>query len=302
MIDELHAELFGWQPEKIGIEYERLATMLIAVLGLHDWAHEAIECTVDRRTKHQLDIATRNPAGEVRHLLIECRDLDKTVDKPTIDGLVDLRTQTGADVIAAVTTKGFTDDARSLAAEEGVNLVCLHPFSKEDVDGFTKRIEMTFVFYAPAYSDFDIGFMSNNRPIRGVQFQIALDEDHHLLNLDGSPAETVSEILGTSDPPMKEGAFRQRATFQEGRLLQVVGGDPIAISALEWTETVRRDAHTTVIETDGDPVLVVERLGDDSCVLSKRMVVDDDLYAWELDGEGGVIHRGPLGLGCTSIV
>ncbi len=300
-IDELHEAVFGWQPEKPGVEYERLTAVLLAMLGWHDLAHEATECTVDRRTKHQLDVTARNPAGEVRHLLAECGDWDKIVDKPTIDGLIGLRIQAGADVVLAVTTKGFTKDARLLAAEEDVALICLRPFCKEDADRFVKRIEMTFVFHVPVYSDFDVELMSDYGSLRGVQFQIAFDEDH-LLALDGSPAETASEILCASDPPMKEGVFRQRATFQKGRLLQVVGNDPVAISALAWTETVRRDTHKTIIETEGAPVLVVERLGDDSRVLSKRMVVDDDLYAWEIDDEGEAIHRGPLGAGSTAMV
>jgi hypothetical protein len=295
VIEELHESLFGWRPEKTGVEYERLTAALLAILGWHDLAHEATECTVDRRTKHQLDVTARHPAGEVRHLLAECRDWGKMVDKPTIDGLIGLRTQAGADVVAAVTTKGFTKDARLLAAKEEVMLVCLRPFGKEDADRFVKRIEMTFVFHMPAYSDFDIELMSNHGSMRGVQFQIAFDEDH-LLALDGSPAETASEILCASDPPMKEGVFRQRATFHKGRLLQVVGNEPVAISALGWTETVHRDTHTTVIETAGDPVLVIERPGGDSRVPSKRIVVDDDLYAWEIDDEGEVIHRGPLAL------
>lgn len=292
-IDELHEAVFGWRPEKAGVEYERLTGVLLAILGWHDFAHEATERTVDRRTKDQLDVIARHPVGEVRHLLAECRDWGKMVDEPTINELIGLRTQAGADVVAAVTIKGFTKDARLLAAEEEVGLICLRPFRKEDADRFVKRIEMKFTFHVPVYSDFDVELMSDHGSLRGVQFQIAFDNDH-LLALDGSPAETASEILCASDPPMKEGVFRQRATFRKGRLLQVVGNDPIAISALAWTETVRRDTHTTVIETEGDPVLVVERLRDNNGVLSKRMVVDDDLYAWEIDDEGEVIHRGPL--------
>jgi hypothetical protein len=301
VIDQLHDEVFGSQPEMAGVEHERLTTVLLAILDWQDLVHEAVGCTVDMRTKHQLDVTVRNQAGEVRHLIAECLNWDKTVDKSIIEELVDLRAQAGADLVAAVTTEGFTDDARSLAVEEGVALVCLRPFSREDTDRFVKRIEMTFVFHVPSYSDFDIELMSNHRPMRGVQFQIAFDEDH-LLALDGSPAETASEILGTSDPPTKEGVFRQRATFGKGRLLQVVGNEPIAISALSWTETVRRDAHTTVIETEGAPVLVVERLGDESRVPSSRIVLDDDLYAWEIDDRGEVIHRGPLGARHTAMV
>jgi hypothetical protein len=293
VIDELHENVFGRRPETSGVEYEWLTTLLLATLGWHGTTPDATECAVDRRTKHQLDVIARNPAGELRHLLAECRDWDKMVDKSTIEELVELRAQADTNVVAAVTTEGFTKDARSLAVEEDVALVCLRPFSKEDADGFVKRIEMTFVFHVAAYSDFDVELMSNHRSMRGVHFQIAFDEDH-LLALDGSPAETASEILGTADPPTKEGVFRQRATFSKGRLLQVVGKDPVAISALAWTETVRRDSHTTVIETEGDPVLVVERLGDDGRIASERLVVDDDLYAWEIDGEGEVIRRGPL--------
>jgi hypothetical protein len=295
VIEELHEEVFGSRPEASGAEYERLTTVLLATLGWHDAMLEATECTVDQRTKHQLDVTARNPEGEVRHLLAECRDWDKMVDRPAIEQLIGLRAQAGADVVAAVTTVGFTEDACVLAAEEGVELVCLRPFGKEAVDSFVKRIEMTFIFHVPTYSDFDVELMSDQRPIRGVRFQIAFDDDNHLLALDGSPAETASEILGTSNPPMKEGVSRHRATFTKGRLLQVVGNDPVAISALAWTETVHRNTHTTVIETEGDPIVVVERLGEDGRARCERLVVDDDLYAWTIGDEGEVIHRGPLG-------
>jgi hypothetical protein len=294
VVDELHEAVFGWRPER-GVAHERLTAILLAILGGHDLAREAIERTVDQRTKDLLDVTVCQSVGEVRHLLAECRDWHKKVDKSTIDGLIGLRTQAGADMVAAVTTSGFTNGACSRATEEEVALICLRPFVREGANRFVKRVEMTFAFHVAVYSDFDVELMPDQGSLQGIQFQVAFDE-YHLLALDGSPAETASEILCASESPMKEGIFRQRAIFRKGRLLQVVGNDPIAISALAWTETVHRETHTTDIETEGDPVIVVERLGDDSCILAKRIVVDDDLYAWEIDGEGEVIHRGPLGV------
>lgn len=291
VVDELHETLFGWRPES-GVAHERLTAILLAVLGWRDLEHEATELVVDWRTKHLLDVAVHRQGGEVRHLLAECRDWCNMVDKSAIDRLIGLRAQVGADVAAAVTMNGFTEGARSRAAEAEVALICLRPFSGDDANGFVKRVEMTFTFHVPVYSDFDVELMSGQASLRGIRFQIAFDEDHHLLALDGSPAETASEILCASEPPAEEGVFRQCATFRKGRLLQVVGKDPIAISALAWTETVHCDTHTTSIEIEGAPVIVVERLGDDDGVLVKRMAVDNDLYAWEINGEGEMIQIG----------
>lgn len=293
VVDELHETLFGWRAQD-GIAHERLTAILLAILGWHDLAHEAPNLAVDWRTQHLLDVTVGEPLGEVRHLLAECGDWRKVVDKSTIDELIELRSQVGADLAAAITTSGFTDSARLRVAEQKLALICLRPFRTEDASRFVKRVEMTFASHVPVYSDFSVELISDQRSLRGTQFQIAFDEDHHLLALDGSPAETASEILCASGMPVKEGVFRQSATFRKGRLLQVVGNAPIAISALAWTETVHRDTHTTSIETEGDPVIVVERLGSDDGTPAERMVVDQDLYAWEVDGEGEVINRGPM--------
>jgi hypothetical protein len=197
-------------------------------------------------------------------------------------------------VAAVISTSGFTENARLRAVEEEVALIFLRPFGGEDADRFVKCMEMTFAIHTPVYSDFDVELISDRGSLRGTQFQIAFDEDHHLLALDGSPVETASEILCASEPPAKEGVFRRCATFHKGRLLQVVGNAPIAISSLAWTETVHRNTHTTSIETEGDPIVLVERLGDARGTLAERMVIDDDLYAWQVDGEGEVINRGRI--------
>ncbi|HEU0251236.1 MAG TPA: restriction endonuclease [Solirubrobacteraceae bacterium] len=272
--------------------------ILLAILGWHDLAQETPELTVDWRTQHLLDITVCEPLGEARHLLAECRDWCKVVERSTIDGLIGLRSQAGADVAAVITTSGFTESARLRAVEEEVALIFLRPFRafrSGDANRFVKCVEMTFAINIPVYSDFDVELISGRGSLRGTQFQIAFDEDHHLLALDGSPAETASEILCASETPAKEGVFRQCATFRKGRLLQVVGNAPIAISSLAWTETVHRNTHTTSIETEGDPIILVERLGDATRgILAERMVVDDDLYAWQVDGEGEVVNRGRI--------
>lgn len=50
----------------------------------------------------------------------------------------------------------------------------------------------------------------------------------------------------------------------------------------------------TVAEKEGEPVLVVEQLGADSKPTSGRLVVDQDLWAWDLDDKNQVVPRGHL--------
>lgn len=53
----------------------------------------------------------------------------------------------------------------------------------------------------------------------------------------------------------------------------------------------------SVIGKPGDPVLVLEQLDGDGELESGRVVVDQDLFAWDLDEDGNVVPRGQLGDG-----
>jgi len=88
-----------------------------------------------------------------------------------------------------------------------------------------------------------------------------MNSETRLLRADGSPAESFAEIMqGHHGPPLQEGTYPQRVTFEDGRLLSVEDGDPIPLGAITWTETVVSSPTTTVTEAEGEPVLVVQQL------------------------------------------
>jgi len=68
----------------------------------------------------------------------------------------------------------------------------------------------------------------------------------------------------------------------------------VKISALTWVEENIRHTFKTQSELKGTPVLVVEQLNEDGSVFSGRVVVSEDLYAWDIDAAGHVHPRGQL--------
>ena len=128
--DELHESVFGFRPEKKGEAYERLAAVVLAVLGWQDVTHDVRERPEGKRALHQLDVTAKHPDGRILQFVVECKDWNRIVGKGTVDALVGVRSQIGADAAAVVTTKGFTRGARSVAADEDIALVLLTPFSE----------------------------------------------------------------------------------------------------------------------------------------------------------------------------
>ena len=107
----------------------------MAVLGWREVVHDLIEKPPGRRAKHQIDVVATHPGGEVRGLIIECKDWDKTVGKGVLDRLVGVRTQVGADAAAVMTTVGYTRHAREVAADEHIAILRLRRFDQERDEG-----------------------------------------------------------------------------------------------------------------------------------------------------------------------
>ena len=155
------------------------------------------------------------------------------------------------------------------------------------------QVVLDFDFYVPTHSDFSVEPLPE-AVRRGGQHEVALGPDDHLFAMDGSPAESLRTVLEMNAAPMEEGTFHQRAQFDDGRLIPVVAGDPIPISALLWTETMHRSTETRKIERSGEPILLLEQLDERGEAASSRLVVDRDLYAWAIEDDGAVVPRGPL--------
>lgn len=294
-IEELHRAAFGFVPAKAGVAYERLAAVTMAVLGWHDVVHDVIEKPAGRIAEHQLDVVARHPAGEVRRLIVECKDWDKTVGKATLDGLVGVRDQIGADAAAVMTTVGYTSGARKVAVDEDIALLRLRPFDPGQDEGiYIKAVEIALDAYVPVHSDFGVEVAEDHPLASETQFRVSLTSEDHLLHPEGSQAEKLDAVLRQHAAPMRDGVYEQRAEFDGIRLISTQEGMHVPIRALTWIETVSHGPTVIRSEMKGEPKLVFEQLDDQGGVHSGRVVVDRDLYAWQFDADNELQARGSL--------
>src|SRR5579872_4218688 len=101
VFQELHQDLFGFTPQKAGTAYERLAAVVLAVLG---WqvTHDVTVKPIGKTAGHQLDVVAEAPDGQLKRLIIECKDYATDVKQGVLDTLVGVRQQVGADAAAVV--------------------------------------------------------------------------------------------------------------------------------------------------------------------------------------------------------
>jgi hypothetical protein len=293
--DDLHEQLFGFRPKKKGTAYERLGAIVLASLGWDDIHHDTTLRPAQKRAKHQLDITATNPDGSIRRLLVECKDWDKKVKKPTLDSLVGVRTQLGFDAAMAVTTVGFTAGAIDVAADENIAMVILRPHGPNDHGRFVRRAEAKLDFHFLSFHSFDLELAAHDLPF-GQKFVFRLAEDDRLQNLDGTSAETIREILEvhSGGPPKREGDFHRHARFDGGRSILAVDGTAVPIRGLKWVERLAKTTETVVVEAEGNPCLVVEQLDEHGDPDHVRLVVDRHLNAWEITAGGHVVPRDGL--------
>jgi hypothetical protein len=294
-IDDLHEAVFGFRPLKEGTAYERLAAVVLASLGWQDVVHDTSETVPGRRAAHQLDVAGRDPSGEIKRLIVECKDWDQVVDQATLDKLVGVRAQLGVDAAAVVTTKGYTAGAIAVAVDEDIGLWRLRPFDPDNPESYVRQITLTVVAVGSTYSEVTVKVPEDRFP-SGTPTRARAWTGDRLLHGDGSPAETLKEVLEGQSAKIGEeaGPYPREVSFSEGRLLPVEGGGQVPITGLSWTETVHRSPHTTTTEVQGEPVLILEQLDEHGELDSGQMVVDRDLFAWDIDADGKVSPRGPL--------
>ncbi len=293
-LDLLHEVLFGFIPSNPGTAYERLTAIVLAGLGWIEVRQQASEQAAGARAKQTLDVVARHPAGKQRRLIVQCKHYGETVGKEVMDTLVGIGVQLGDVDVAIVTTVGFTAGARDVAADRGIAMVRVRGYDRKRDDGrFLRRVELTLdVFSPPIVTDFrvEIGEIDGN--VLGGRASYGTDTA--LQRDDSSAAETLAEIIMANSAGLVEGDFDRRVNFSERRWLPVEGGRA-AISAITWHERVARgEPSVTVIEAEGDPVLVVEQFDEKGEVESGRLVVDRHLWAWDLDADNNVVPRGQL--------
>ncbi len=293
-IDALHRALFGHVPAKHGTAYERVAAIVLASLGWGDVVHDLRERPPGKRARHQLDITATAPSGNVKRLLVECKDMTRVVGQGIVNTLVGVRDQVGADVAAIMTREGFTQGAIDVAVDEQIALIHLDAYDPlKHGTNFAKRISVTFTALAPpVYSDFDVVLIDTSGERGAVS--ISVTGDDHLLHADGSPAERIETLLSSQLSRPQEGEFRRRISLPEGRFIETVDGPPIEIRSLSWTETNHGTSFEMVHEATGTPVLLLQQLDGEGGFSESRLLISEDLFAWNIDEKNEVVPRGPL--------
>jgi hypothetical protein len=292
--DDLHRRLFGLAPDKPGTAYERLAALVLAGLGWREVKHDTRLRPTGRRAEHQLDVTATSADGSVRHLLVECKDWNKKVDKKTLDALVGVRNQGGFDAAMAVTTVGFTSGAVDVSVDENVAMVVLREL-RDDDGPFVMEISAEIRLLVPTHSSLQL-LIPETSDLAEEEPTEAMTDQFQFLHLDGSPAETLARIFESNSASLAdgEGTFERSADFGEGRLVRAKDGTPFRVSGLRWTETVEAMTDTVTHKAEGRPCLVLEQLDEDGEPHGTRLVVDRHLYAWDIGEDGAVKKCGKL--------
>ncbi len=295
-VEDLHDALFGYRPAKAGTAYERLSAVVLATRGWQDVTHDVTETPLGKLAQHQLDVTCRHPSGEVERLIVECKDWNRTVGEGTLNELVGVRSQMGADAGMVITTEGFTAGAVAVAADEDIALVRLRPFDPDNPVPYVKTITLTIVAVGSAHSDVQVQLVPGHSLPAGMSLQQRAWTGDHLQHLNGSPAETLKDLFAEHGAKIDDeaGSYERKVSFKDGRLIPIEGADPLPVAGLSWTETLHKSPHTTTSEAQGEPVLILEQLDGRGETESGRVVVDRELYAWDIDADGKVTPRGAL--------
>lgn len=222
------------------------------------------------------------------------REIDPrwVVGQDVLDHLVGVIAQLGAAGGVVVTTCGYTAGAVAVAADANIALLRLRHYDPENPEPFVKRIALT------------INWISS-RPVE-INVQAELPEDAtgpaemstgtNLLHPDGTLAETLLDLFKANSSPIdaEPGRYPHEVRFDGSRLFPVPDSEPAPLAAVTWTEVVAHHVETNVTEFDGEPLLILEQYNDQGEIDSGRMVIDLELFAWDIDSEGRGTERGPL--------
>jgi hypothetical protein len=211
--------------------------------------HDRNERLAGRRATYQLDITARDPKGEIKRLLVECKDWNVKVEQDAVSTLVGVRDQVGAEAAAILTTEGFKRGALNVAIDEDIALVRLAPYDPaKHGTNFATRITVTMNRYTQVHFDFGCEVGDTAGLTGSVHIPAMTGEDHFLLQ-DGSAAVRLLDVLRANASPTEEGSLRQRAELKPGRFLPTVEGPAVEIAAM--TETNHLHMSEIVHEAEG---------------------------------------------------
>jgi predicted helicase len=192
-IQDVHRQLYGTVPPKLGTAYERLAAAVFAHLGWVDVEHDQFESTPGGSAEHQLDFVCRHPDGSVAHLMAQCKHWMQKVGKPEMDTLFGVQTQLQWDAAVVITQVGFTRGARRVAADQDIAMVILRPYDPATDDGRWWRGVRTTISW-PFTSVTDVKLHPANAPDAPALAQVRVESWMSLWHGPAKKAETFGEF------------------------------------------------------------------------------------------------------------
>lgn len=164
--DELHDRFFSILSSKEGTRYERLAAIVFKTLHEQNVVIHDFKLRGDSSVKHQIDVVIET-GGKQKHVLIECKDFDKSGRLVGLSILRDFRSvveDTKADEAFVLTCKGYTKPALKYAKAKGIKLAIFRVFEEKDWEGRIRQVNVDLHIQTPPHVEsVNVGFASAER-------------------------------------------------------------------------------------------------------------------------------------------
>lgn len=275
---------------KHGTKYEQLTALVFQVLDADATVEHDVKLRGDGKTTvHQIDVSVTRGATTKR-VIIECRDKDEPnkIELDEARSFATVARHFNAEAVM-ITTTDFTAGARTLASDEGMQLMTLKPFLPEDADGRLMAIDLNVRAVMPLPDAVRIKAPS----VGGSDFE----EGNHLVPLDafivsGSHAATLRDLLGSLmeaplDGPVPEGPQNAAREFDPPVVLDV-DGRRMEIIELQVDYHVEVDEVALRIDA-GDRVAELILRSIDGAL--DRVIWNADLQRYIVDPTGLVVER-----------
>lgn len=195
-IEKLNDELFGVVPDKHGTAYERIAAVVMAVLGWDDVEYDRTEQPAGLLASHQLDVVCRHSDGTRERLIIECKDVgpNNKVDQAVLLKLVAVQERLGAEHAAVLTTTDFTRGARHVAVDHDIALIRLRSYDPPTDDGTWVRavnIELRMGFVIQT----DIRLVTDAGIVKAADARVPAESWMQARSSDGRLSMSVGDLF-----------------------------------------------------------------------------------------------------------
>lgn len=290
-IEKLHRELFGLVPDKHGTAYERIAAVVMAVLGWHDVEYDRTERPKGLLASHQIDVLCRRPGGTQERLIIECKDVGTNkVGQTVLLKLVAVQARLGAEHAAVITTTDFTRGARRVAVDHDIALIRLRPYDPPRDDGTWVRavsIEMRFGFVVQT----DIQLMTENGIVSAKDARVPAESWMEARTPDGQLSMTVGELFAQGRVVSGAGDVVEKELDLEDPMEIESWSGWVKINGLRWTERTLWTTEHVRREATGEPRLVLQQVDEAGEVISGQVIVTTKLETWEIDDAAHQVRR-----------